>query len=232
MADKHHGFKLAGSEDDADQRNAGDDAQQYAEDGGEIALPQHEGADLLLVVAENLQRRVVAYALGKVHQAHVVADDEREAQGYAGEDGEGGGGRVQQGHAVEKLILDVLDLLDLVHLVYAVQAGFVRAPQQQGVDLKAALAQSVPGALAHEEALAGVCLRVAPDLDFERIGLAHKADLRRVARHDARDFGELPADERALRGQGQDGLLCAEAVDGLFVLQDREQAGAACAAAT
>ena len=74
------------------------------------------------MVAQHLQGGVVAGALGEVHQTHVVANDEGQAQRHAAEDGERRGGGLHHGHGLLVLVGGTLDGADLVHLVQLMAA--------------------------------------------------------------------------------------------------------------
>ena len=102
-------------QDHVDELNARPDAQQHAGERHQPVLPQDQPPDLLLVIAQHLERRVFARALHEVHQAHVVADDERQRERDAREQREHGGERLQHARHVRDLRGRVVDVVHLIH---------------------------------------------------------------------------------------------------------------------
>ena len=225
MPHKHHGLKFAGLQNNPHQRDARRDAQQHSQNRREIALPQHQRADLPLVIAQHLQRGVVPYPFREVHQAHVVADDEGQAQRRPGHNRKRRGRRVQQRHAVHELILQIPDSVHLVHLVDPMQAHLVRPLQQQCRHLKLALPQLFPGRPAHKQALPGVGFGEVPYFDGDRLGFAYQDHLDGIPQLHAHHGGQLPADHRPLLRQRQNALVGRQAVDRLVIRHHRQQAG-------
>ena len=208
------------------QHDAGQNAHQHTDEGDDVVFAENQPSNLLLMIAQNLERRVFACALDEIHQPHVVADDERQSQRDTGQHREDGRQRIEHTFHFIDLFGGVLNLIYLIHIGEQRQAVCRRILELKGGWDEIALAEGFPRRLVEIDALRNIVLDNLTDDEAERFIVAGQIQADGVADAQFERLGQLIGDGGGSGLNLHKGFVFAQMLHRLVVLKNGQADGA------